>query len=342
MIAGAVILAVRAAERQQAVGAGAGWDPGSPLTVVNRPVVTHAIQSLVEAGIERISVVCSSGGARAFAEADTTTGGRVEYMEVPGETSDLVALLVAAERMPAGPLVVHADDSLVVEGLVEILERFDAAQPDALVVTDVVAGVSAPGAGPPRTVVLEERRLGVQVLSPEALGVAAELERTSASLDALPEALGSRELSVEPVRASLGWRFRGTADSLLELSEALLNRLPDERPAAVVPGVRFAGRVQVHPTARVRRSKLRGPVVIGAHARVEDAYVGPYTSIGDGAIVANCEVERTVVQAGAAVHSVELRIEDSIIGARARVTRTFTRPSALRIELGPYARVSMG
>ena len=40
------------------------------------------------------------------------------------------------------------------------------------------------------------------------------------------------------------------------------------------------GRVVVEPRARLERSTVRGPAIIGAGARLIDAYIGPYTAIG--------------------------------------------------------------
>ncbi len=47
----------------------------------------------------------------------------------------------------------------------------------------------------------------------------------------------------------------------------------------------------VSPGAKFVRSIVRGPAVIGPGATVEDAYIGPYTSIGSEVAVRRCEVE---------------------------------------------------
>ncbi len=44
---------------------------------------------------------------------------------------------------------------------------------------------------------------------------------------------------------------------------------------------RVEGRVAIEPGARLERATVRGPAIIGATPRVTDAYIGPYTAIGD-------------------------------------------------------------
>ena len=49
------------------------------------------------------------------------------------------------------------------------------------------------------------------------------------------------------------------------------------------------------PGTVVERSHLRGPLVIGANARISDAYVGPFSAIADGVTLRECEIEHSIV-----------------------------------------------
>src|SRR5919201_1664739 len=87
-------------------------------------------------------------------------------------------------------------------------------------------------------------------------------------------------------------------------------------------------------------SLIRGPAIIGPRVQLRRAYVGPYTSIGPDVVIEGAEVEHSIVFAQAELRFIDSRIETSIIGQRARVTRSFAVPRALRLSIGDGAEVS--
>jgi glucose-1-phosphate thymidylyltransferase len=101
------------------------------------------------------------------------------------------------------------------------------------------------------------------------------------------------------------------------------------------------GRVAISPHAHVCNSTLSGPVVIGDDAVVEDSFVGPYTAIGRGAVVSGTELDNTMVLPFAELLHPGLRIEASVIGERASVTRSFELPKGLHLRLTHGSRVTL-
>jgi glucose-1-phosphate thymidylyltransferase len=84
---------------------------------------------------------------------------------------------------------------------------------------------------------------------------------------------------------------------------------------------------------------VRGPAVIGPGARVTDAYIGPYTSIGAGVVIEGTEIEHSIVLPEAELRYVGTRLESSVIGCGARVLRGFRTPSAIRVSIGDGAEI---
>jgi glucose-1-phosphate thymidylyltransferase len=109
----------------------------------------------------------------------------------------------------------------------------------------------------------------------------------------------------------------------------------------VPDGCDVEGRVLIDPTATVEATAIRGPAVIGPHATVLDAYIGPYTAIGEGALIENAEVEHSVIFAGARVRHIGGRLDRSVVGRGASVIREFAVPRALRLHIGDGAHVEM-
>ena len=83
--------------------------------------------------------------------------------------------------------------------------------------------------------------------------------------------------------------------------------------------------------ARLERTTVRGPAVIGAGARLRDCYIGPYTAIGEGCAITDAEVEHSILLAGSSVCDLDGRMESSLLGRN--VTDPPRRAPAARIPL---------
>jgi glucose-1-phosphate thymidylyltransferase len=137
------------------------------------------------------------------------------------------------------------------------------------------------------------------------------------------------------------WCYAPDCDHLLEANRMILDQLPHIPPEAGPDSVRIDGRVAIHPTARLERTTIRGPAVIGGGAEVLDTFIGPYTSVGAHARLEGAEIEHSIVIEGASIHHVGQRIEASLIGARAEITRDFGMPTALRLRVGRDSTVTL-
>jgi glucose-1-phosphate thymidylyltransferase len=79
--------------------------------------------------------------------------------------------------------------------------------------------------------------------------------------------------------------------------------------------------------------------VIGKNVVVENSFIGPYTSVGDGSVISNSNVQYCVVQDCVTIKDVE-RLEDSLIGKNAKVTRN-QRNRTIRLHVGDYSEVEV-
>ena len=111
--------------------------------------------------------------------------------------------------------------------------------------------------------------------------------------------------------------------------------------AEAFPTCEFQGPVKVHPTARLEHTLIRGPAIIGPGARLSHAYVGPYTSIGANVTIDGSQIEHSIVLDEAELLHVGNRLETSVIGRGARITRSFVVPTAMRLSVGDGAEVTI-
>jgi glucose-1-phosphate thymidylyltransferase len=86
---------------------------------------------------------------------------------------------------------------------------------------------------------------------------------------------------------------------------------------------------------------VRGPAVIGAGACIEDAYIGPYTSIGENVHIRRSEVEHSIILTGSVVEDLGTRMEASLLGREVKLTRSEGMPKTLRMLVGDKSEIKI-
>jgi glucose-1-phosphate thymidylyltransferase len=325
----------------------------STVPVANRALLGHALDWLAQGGVREAAVIASHELASQV--RDAVAGGRrglsVSWLErLPDEPlaqalGDLTGFLDGEE------FVLHLADSLAKESLRSLVAGGVDCDTEALLVIDESRGVelaqvvqlrAAVGGGPARPRPLRNDSAGVAVLGPGALDGAAELDLAPEHvLEGLVDRTRQRGRRVRTRCVTDWWRFRGGTEALLEGNRFALEGRRADYQARQLADPRIQGEVVIHPEARIKSSVVRGPAIIGARAWLNEAYVGPYTSIGEDVVIEGAEIEYSVVLPGASIRHVGERLEASVIGPKSRVFRDFRLPHALRLTVGEGAEVCL-
>jgi glucose-1-phosphate thymidylyltransferase len=163
-----------------------------------------------------------------------------------------------------------------------------------------------------------------------------ELEITDAIQDLI-----DRGLEVRPHIVDGWWKDTGKLEDMLEANRLILDTIERRIDGTVDGESRIEGKVVIEQGAVVERSVIRGPVVIGANARIVHAYVGPFTSIMKDAEIRESEIEHSIVLEGSVISDLANRVEDSLIGRNVRIYRLPVKPSAYRFMLGDNSEVGI-
>jgi glucose-1-phosphate thymidylyltransferase len=331
------------------------WEAPAPalLPVANRPLLGHALDWLGAAGIGEAMVICGDGLANEARQALNGSWPFQVDLRVQRRDECLGESLAAlTEFLDGEPFILHLADSLARESLTRLLGEDE---PDGL---EAILVVHESEDGPRSVVDIRERlgarrgaappelgrtaTAGVAVLGAEVVNAASDLDAwPGRELNALAERVNQAGGRVRVRRANGWWRFDRGADAALEGNRFALEALADTPLCGEVINSRVQGAVQVHPTARIESSIVRGPAIIGAGVRLRDAYVGPYTSIGRDVVIEGAEVEHSIVMPEASIRHLDGRLEASVVGPNARVFRDFRLPRALRLSVGSGAEVSL-
>ncbi|MGH2856582.1 MAG: glucose-1-phosphate thymidylyltransferase, partial [Solirubrobacteraceae bacterium] len=136
------------------------------------------------------------------------------------------------------------------------------------------------------------------------------------------------------------WRDTGRLEDMLAANRLVLDTIETRVEGELVDS-RVDGRVVVEAGARLERSTVRGPAIIGAGAHLIDAYVGPYTAVGEGCVIRSAEVEHSILLTGASVCDLDGRMESSLLGRNVRIARGDRQPRAYRFMVGDSSEIGM-
>ena len=327
--------------------------------VANKPVLFYGITALVEAGVDEIGIIIApetGDEIRAAAGDGSQFGARITYI-VQDEPAGLAHAVLTAEEFIAGsPFVMYLGDNLLADGLGGLVETFRADQPDALILLTPVDDPSSYGVAeldgervvrliekpkdPPSDLALVGVYLFSQAIFDAARGLEpswrGELEITEA-IQALID--DGRAVSSEVVTG--WWKDTGQLADMLAANRLILGDLETRLDGEVDDESRLEGRVVLEQGASLTRSVVRGPAVIGAGAVIENAYIGPYTSIGEGVRICSSEIEHSIVLADSVIEDLGTRVEASLLGRNVRLTRHDEMPKTLRLLVGDNSMIEI-
>lgn len=327
--------------------------------LANTPILFFGLRALAEAGVREVGVVVGDTHA-AIEEAvgdGSAFGLQVEYIRQDAPRGLAHAVLIARDFLGDEPFVMYLGDNLVVGGITDFVRSFEREAPHAQVLLTKVPDPTRFGVAE-----LDERghlvRLVEKPAAPRSdlalVGVYLFGPAVHEAVRAI-EPSGRGELEItdaiqwlidrgDDVRSHLlttPWIDTGKLQDLLQANRIVLESIGGRVSGEVDADSTLEGVVVVEPGARVVRSQVRGPVVIGRDALVQDSLVGAHSSIGDRCRVVASEIEHCVLLDGATIDGVG-RIVDSLVGRNARVTRARRGSGALRMHLGDDSDVEVG
>jgi glucose-1-phosphate thymidylyltransferase len=326
--------------------------------VANKPVLFYGIEAMAQAGIDDVGIIIApetGDEIRAAVGDGSRFGLKITYI-VQDEPLGLAhAALTAEQFLGDSPFVMYLGDNLLQGGIGDLVTAFRQGEPDALILLTPVPdpehyGVAELSNG--SVVRLVEKPLqpktdlalvGVYMFTPTVHAAAraitpsgrGELEITDAI-----QHLVDAGLRVEPHIVKGWWKDTGQREDMLAANRLVLDTIEGRLEGELVDS-QVDGRVVIESGARLERSAVRGPAIIGAGAQLTDCYIGPYTAVGEGCTIRNAEVEHSILLAGSVVCDLAGRMESSILGRNVNVGRDDRQPRAYRFMVGDNSEIGI-
>ncbi len=341
--------------------------------VANKPILFYGLEAIADAGIKHVGIVVGdTAGEVMGAVGDGSEWGlSVTYLPQEAPLGLAHAVLIAKDFLGDDDFVMYLGDNLLKQSLRDFVDRFEddrlrartptleeseAEPPCAQILLKPVpdphrfgvAELAADGsvmrllekpADPPSNlalvgVYLFDARIhdAVAAIEPSPRG---ELEITDAI-----QWLVDQGLRVRTEVLDGWWIDTGKLTPLLEANRLILETLERRIEGDVDDESDLDGRVVVEAGAKVVRSRVRGPVVIGSGTTVTDSFIGPFSAVGRRCVIDGSEVEHSVILDDCRVVGAG-RLEDSLLGHHVEVTRTARRPSATRLMVGDHCSIDL-
>jgi len=326
--------------------------------VANRPVLFRVLDAVTEAGITDIGIVVGDTAEeiKTAVGDGSRWGAKVTYIQQEVPLGLAHAVKISEDFLGDDRFVMFLGDNVIQGGIVSLVEQFAANDWNAQIVLKEVDNPRAFGVAelrdgrvvklvekpkePPSNLALVgiymfDHRVfeAVNAIKPSWRG---ELEITDAI-----QYLIDKGYKVYPYIHKGWWIDTGKMEDLLEANRLILETIEPRIEGIVDAESKVNGKVVIEKDAEIIGSTVRGPAIIGERTKVVNAYIGPYTSIYHDCLIADCEIEHSILMENCKVVDIHHRIEDSLIGRNVEIVRSPIKPRAYKMVLGDHSKVGI-
>ncbi len=332
------------------------------IPLANKPMIFYAIEKLAAVGVKEIGISMNPGETELQkAVGDGARWGvKIVYIEQKGGPLGIAHVVNnAKDFLGDEPFIFYLGDNIILGSLQRFVEKFEKEKLNCVLALSKVRDpqrFGVPEIANGRIVRVDEKPsepksdyavTGIYVYDNTFFEAFAHIK---------PSVRGEYEISdihtwlIENGKAvgyeeiTGWWKDTGKPEDLLEGNQLLLNEMPDEgrEGAEIDPTAIIQGKVSIGKGTVVGpRVLIRGPVAISENCRIENSYVGPYTSLGKGVEIYNTEIEHSVVFDDVDINCSK-RIVDSLIGMNATISSAHdTLPLGHKLVVGDNAVVEI-
>ncbi|MCE5197424.1 MAG: glucose-1-phosphate thymidylyltransferase [Armatimonadota bacterium] len=326
--------------------------------VANKPILFYTIEAVMAAGIHDIGIVVGETReeVRAAVGKGERWGVKITYIQQDAPLGLAHAVKISEDFIQKDSFVMYLGDNLIKDGITSFVDEYCKSDANAQILLAHVPnpqefGVAQLKAGrvvkliekpkdPPTDLALVGVYMfdstifeAVNSITPSARG---ELEITDAI-----QYLVDHNYKVQSHIISGWWKDTGKLEDMLEANRIILDGMETSVEGEVDEESEIAGRVKIGKGTRIVNSCVRGPAIIGEDCLIENAFVGPYSSVNDRCIISASEIEHSIILEDSQILSIGSRLEDSLIGKNVKITKDSKKPKAYRMMVGDNSAISV-
>ena len=321
------------------------------IPIANKPILNYALEYVRGAGITEVGIITNKDGSEVkdvYGDG-SAFGLKLTYIPQEAPLGLAHAVRIAEPFIGDEPFIYYLGDNIIVGGIKKFVEEFRNNGTNCHLVLAKVTDperFGVPEIKDGRIVLIEEKPSrpksnfavtgiylydkhifeAVNNIEPSARG---ELEISDAH-----QYLIDRGFSVSYSEITGWWKDTGKPADLLEANRLVLDNIKTDIKGNVDSSSLVTGRAIVEQGAEIINSNIRGPVIIGKGAKIENAYIGPYTSVAYNCSIRNSEVEFSIILENCSIHNQSIRLESSLLGKDVSIVKANSKPFTNRFIVG--------
>lgn len=312
------------------------------IPLANKPMIFHAIEKVVAAGVEEIFINLNPGETvlQKYIGDGGHWGIKIKFFEQTGGPQGIAHVVKCAhEFIGDDSFLFYLSDNITLGSLSDIFVEFERENYDCMLafskVSDpqrfgvpvfdeqnVLVDVVEKPQNPPNNFA----QTGIYLYGPkvffQAFDKIEKSERGEYEISSINSHLLKNNFKVGHKEITGWWKDTGQSDDLLIANRLLLEELSADkfRLEGVLSGsVRISGSVAIGSGTIVRENVIiNGPVIIGANCELENCVIEPYTTIGSGCTIKQARIGNSIIFNNCQIDCATI-LHNSLVGERVKI-----------------------
>ena len=317
------------------------------IPLANKPMIFHAIQKAVDAGIEEIFINTNPGenDLPKYIGDGGHWGIKIKYFEQTGGPQGIAHVVKCAQEFIGDdPFMFYLSDNILLGSLKSLFDEFTENNYDGMFafsqVTDpqrfgvpifdeqgkLVDVVEKP-TNPPNNFA----QTGIYLYGPGIFyKIFDKIEKSARGeyeISSINSHLLRNNFKVGHKEITGWWKDTGAPNDLIIANRLLMEEMPESE---------FKNLGQTHSNAQIgskvkigvgttigENVKINGPVMIGENCTLKNCIISPNVTIGSGSIIEGVEIANSIILANCHL-ACDLKIKDSIVGGNVQIKKKNT------------------
>ncbi|MEM2741702.1 MAG: glucose-1-phosphate thymidylyltransferase [Nitrososphaeria archaeon] len=332
--------------------------PKQLIPIANKPVSQYVLEDLISCEIKDIAIILGETFPELVKEHygnGSKFGVKITYIHQGKPLGIAHAISLCKEFIGEEKFIVYLGDNLLQNGIKSYLEKFIKEDYDAFILLKEVEDPTKFGVAQfdekgnlikliekPKIPPSKYALVGVYFFKPIIFDIIKDLKPSWRGeyeiTDAIQIMLENKyKIGYDFVKG--WWLDTGKKDDILYANVLILDEKAKYNIKGEIENSKIIGRVEIEERTKIINSEIRGPCIIGKDCLIQDSFIGPYTSIGNGTKIINSSIEHSVILENAFIKDIE-KIDDSLIGKNSKLIKNKNR-NILKLNIGDYSEIEI-